>query len=238
MTPPIPPQKSLGLAIVAVYNLLRKFDLELLQYLDINREQLLQVYLSQHTPIEYTSLNKLDREAVDSAMSDMLGYIKVITCVHHQEKQVIHRQRSAESEVIAEMEEAQARTSMTAINDSIKQNAATLPKDNQQLGDAVNKIVDHRDAHVAKRKARQQKAKATTASKRQKTQPVKGAANRKNPPASGRRAGNGKPHAKPPQKPHPTGNDNNSNKKVQWKRTGNPQKRNPKGTHSTQKGKK
>jgi hypothetical protein len=126
---------------------------------------------------------------------------------------------------------------MAAINDSLKQNAAALPKDNQQLGDAVNKIVDARDKQAAKRKAKKQTNQSQPASKRQNTQQTKGAANRKSPPA-GRGGGNGKPNARPPTNPHPHGNSNNTTQRVTWKRQGTNQKRNPKGTQSTPRGKK
>ena len=78
-----PPKPPLQLAIKAIHRVLELLDREMLEYLDINRDILLQTFLSEHRTTPRTELNALDGEAVDCAISITLGYIKAITITHY-----------------------------------------------------------------------------------------------------------------------------------------------------------
>ena len=117
-------------------------DLETLEFLDLNRTACEHIFLGEHSPEDYNSLCTLDRDAIDYALANMLGYIKVITVRYYEHQIDALHKRMAEAAVIAEMEEAKARDAMAAVNASISKVATSLPKDNSTLKDTVIDIVE------------------------------------------------------------------------------------------------
>ena len=147
-----PSKHELDLAITAVYLLTDKFDLELLEYLDINRKQLQELSLTLYKPNELRDYNRIDKNAIYFAIDTMLGYLKVITCVHYKTKKATSQTKSSAARIAAKMEAALAHNAMAAINDCISTQAAALPKNSKSLENTVNEIVDKRENNASKRK--------------------------------------------------------------------------------------
>jgi hypothetical protein len=125
-----------------MYQLICNLDLELLRYLDLNRQACEHIFLGEYHPIDYDTLSPLDQEATDYALDLMLRYIKPITIVYFtQQKEALHK-RNAEAAVIAEIEEAKAKDALAAVDDSIKRNADILPKETKTFKSTVKFIID------------------------------------------------------------------------------------------------
>jgi hypothetical protein len=72
-----PPCNHETLAILAMYQLICNLDLELLRYLDLNRQACEHIFLGEYQTIDYNTLSPLDQEATDYALDLMLRYIKL-----------------------------------------------------------------------------------------------------------------------------------------------------------------
>jgi hypothetical protein len=147
-----PPKTLLQLATLTMFNLFQMLDLETLEYLDINRDTLCKIFLSEHKIVMKRNLNRLDAESVDYALNTSAGYIKTITVFHYKRNGEKERRTAAEAKVKAQMEAARAKNTMAAVNEAISTDCTTLPKDNPTLEKAVLHIVDRREQRKAKKK--------------------------------------------------------------------------------------
>lgn len=161
------PIRPIELAYTAVYKLFGSFDLELLEYLDINRTALEQFFITLYQPAAYTEHTTFDKKAIDYALEQMLSYIKVITCIHYNSKKATILQKTSAATVAARMNARQAETAMSILNECLASQAASVPKNDKTLKDTVLQIVDDREAsqeaNAAKKRSRSPKSHQPTA---------------------------------------------------------------------------
>jgi hypothetical protein len=130
------------LAVVAVRRLLEKIDLELLAYLDINREPLITDFVTVNKPKAYMSLTKTDWDTVDFITTTILGYIKAATCCKHIELSVEQQKRQALAKLVALIESEDAKLAITATDKAMAE--AKVPKDMIALNQAIdNRLMQH-----------------------------------------------------------------------------------------------
>jgi hypothetical protein len=128
--------------VVAVRRLLKKIDLELLAYLDINREPLIADYVTVNKPKAYMSLTETDRETVDFITTTILGYIKAATCCKHIELSAEQQKRQALAKLVALIELEDAKLALTATDKAMAE--AEVPKDMTALNQAIdNRLMQH-----------------------------------------------------------------------------------------------
>ena len=141
------PRSRRDLAKTAVAKLLTTLDFEILEYLDINRTQLIDTFKATHKPFPgYHELSSLDQEAIDHARDLMLVYIKPVTCSHYNKRIAYEIDRAAEAETLADMEKLEAKQAMSAVNDALQKQAASLPRDSKTLEETVNHIIAKRES--------------------------------------------------------------------------------------------
>ena len=135
---------DIEIAITGVYTLLEALDLEVLEYLDINRSKLIEIYTERFKPTPATALKQHSHDIHASAYvtNTMLGYIKATTVSHYKAKITKEQETLARASVAAKIERNQASAAMEATDKAIT--AATLPTSSKTLTDAIHKVIDNR----------------------------------------------------------------------------------------------
>ena len=182
------------LAITADLALLNKLDLDMLKYLDMNRDTLIDNFISAYSPSNYNNLEQHEKDTVDYICNTILSYIKPATCLHSSKKQEQQLETRAEAIVAAEMESDTARQAHAAVDKALRQQ--DMPKDNKSFHNAVVGIIHSvQNKHVQshqKRKAAALNSKNNTNkdNKKARTNNPKARAAGKTPPAASTKGNN------------------------------------------------
>lgn len=131
-----PPATDLTIAVTGVHQLLRLFDLKLLQYLDINRDQLIQSFELRFSPVDDSTLSETDKLAAHHVTETILHYIKAATCTHYDKRAADQITNTAMAKVIAQMEAAAVRKATSAVSEVL--DTAELPSDPKVLRNAIS----------------------------------------------------------------------------------------------------
>jgi hypothetical protein len=149
---------DLELATSAVHQLWNKLDLQMLEYLDINRKVLIENFVSAHKPTDYTKLNEDNKNTVDFVTNTILGYIKPATCLYSLQKSNTAADVTLEAKLIALQTARASNKAQEAVEKVLDQ--ANLPKENTTLEATIVRIFDARA-----NKLLQAQLKKTTATK-------------------------------------------------------------------------
>jgi hypothetical protein len=182
---------DITLATKAVKQLIGHFDLEFLEYLDMNRSNLTEIFDGEYNQIT-PKLSLNDSNTVTHVVTTILGYLKPATCLHYRKRLEENLRAAALANVAAKMEYASATAALQATEKALKTQADDLPKDNKSLRDVVTSVVDqrlktHSQSHPKRRHhpSDTSQPKQETSTKKQKPNP-KAAAVGKNPSHTGR----------------------------------------------------
>jgi hypothetical protein len=147
---PNPPQKpgdgldDVTIATKAVRQLLIHVDLELLEYLDMNRSNLIEIFENEY-PQAIPKLCTYDHDTAASVTKKtILSYLKPATCLHYRKQLETGLKTAALAAVTAKMEHAKATAALAATEAALQKQADALPKDAKTLHDVVIKTVDKR----------------------------------------------------------------------------------------------
>ena len=127
------------LATHATHQLLKRIDLQMLEYLDINRDKLLELFIATHKPGSEANLSEDNKRAIDFAATTMLGYIKPATCLYLKAKDDISTDSKVKATLSANMKARLALRTTAAVNEAITE--ANLPKDDKTFRESVTSIV-------------------------------------------------------------------------------------------------
>jgi hypothetical protein len=129
------------LARYAVRDLIKlTLDLEMLEYLDINRTQLLEIFDASYPP-NPTKLYGADAQAVNATRNLMVTYIKACTVTHYKKAKEIKKHTTAMATVAAKMERATSTAAMASTEEALKKQAPAFPKNPKALADLISKTV-------------------------------------------------------------------------------------------------
>jgi hypothetical protein len=154
---------DIALSTMAVHRLWARLDLEMLEYLDINRDKLIENFEKVYQPGTYESLSIGNQQAVDHATVTMLGYIKPATCLHHKAKVTASDELTMEAKLIASIDAHKAKRAHSEVDKAIDQ--ANLPKDQKTLHDTMIQVIRSEKNRENQKKQKAQK-KSTTGPKK------------------------------------------------------------------------
>jgi hypothetical protein len=154
---------NIDLSTMAVHHLWARLDLEMLKYLDINRDKLTENFKKVYKPGTYESLSIGNQQAVDHVTVTMLGYIKPATCLYHKAKVAASDELTMEARLIASMDAQKAERAHSEVDKAIDQ--ANLPKDQKTLHDTMIQVIRSEKNRENQKKQKAQK-KSTTGSKK------------------------------------------------------------------------
>ena len=107
---------------------LSQLDLEMLEFLDFNRVQLMMYYKSKYPDIlSKNTQSEMDQLAIEHTIRLILTYIKPTICTSCKLLLQADKRQIAEAKVCAEMEADQAGAAMAATQDSHPNRCATPP---------------------------------------------------------------------------------------------------------------
>jgi hypothetical protein len=173
ITAPTTGPSDIALATIAVHRLWPRLDLQMLQYLDINRTQLIKNFTTAHNPGNYTSLSDDEQKTVDFVTTTILGYIKPATCLHHLQKLATTADTTVAAKMTARLDAKFAKQAHAEVDKAIDQ--ARLPKDSKILNAAILQVI--RSEHSRTQQLKQKKAPHTATKAKQtinKKSPKKG----------------------------------------------------------------
>jgi DNA primase len=157
----------LALAKLAVLQVFQRIDLQMLEYLDINRVALVDFYKTNHKPDPNYLTNETNKQAVEYATTTMLSYLKPATCLYSKSKDDTSHGNNVKAQMAALIKANLTTQATTAVHEAIE--AANLPKDDKTLRDAVTSIV----TDLTNKPKQQTKAKSKTAKKSATSPPTK-----------------------------------------------------------------
>jgi hypothetical protein len=202
-----PTPDEITLATHAVFGLLKRIDLQMLEYLDINRTKLLEFFQASHPLGDPTALPEEQKKAIEYATITMLSYIKPATYLFSKGQTDQAEAQKFRASVRAGYEASLTTDSTSAVSEVL--DTAHLPQDNKTLEDAVTPVV-HNVLNQRDQKAQnEQHSRNTDTRGNQKTahfarQDHKKAYKGKNPKAKHPKgSGDRQPR---PAGPHPKGN--------------------------------
>jgi hypothetical protein len=223
-----PTQEATKLAILAVHNLWTRIDLSMLEYLDINRDKLIEVFDECYKPADTNTLSAHDKEAIKFAADTILSYIKPATCLYSQEKMTVATESSVEKTLATTLAARATKRATAAVAAAIDQ--ADVPKDYPTLHKIIQTVIK---SSVKPDKVQNPKLKTTDGNKKQKSKANKkdNKGGKKQTPAKGKKTKakhpGPTPKGKGAQKNKPAGNPKTGNKQQTNKQTG---KQNAAGT--------
>jgi hypothetical protein len=153
-----PSQDRKTLAKYAVYNLLKRIDLDMLKYLDINRDKLLALF----GPSDDTSLQEIDKQAIEYTTNCMMLYIKPATCLHYKTQLALEKAKQSEANIRASYNYNKDFLATSKVNEAIAE--ANTPKETKVLGAVIDTRIT-----AADNKKRQQRQKQKQVAKKQHT---------------------------------------------------------------------
>lgn len=149
---PTTTNSQVNLAIIAVYQVLVKLDLEMLEFLDFNQEKLLEFYKSKFPDMgTANTLSEMDLLAVKYTIDLILTCIKPTICLNFKEIPEEEKQLNVEARLCAEMEANEAEEAMAATNAAIQHDAQHLPRDAISLHNALA-LYERQQARIAQKK--------------------------------------------------------------------------------------
>jgi hypothetical protein len=181
---------DIDIAITGVHTLLSSIDLDVLEYLDVNRDKLHDIFKERFQPTPAADIKHCpDVRASSYVTNTILGYIKSATVAHYNAKTTKNQEVLARACVAAKMEKNQASDAMAATDKAIT--AATLPTSNKTLTDAINHVVDKR-LSKPRTKRPPQRTNTDKANKRRKSNSSNSQATPKQPRAANQQGTNTK----------------------------------------------
>lgn len=129
----------LALAKLAVLQVFQRIDLQMLEYLDINRVALCDFFKTNHKPDPNYLTNETNRQAVEYATTTMMSYLKPATCLYSKNKDNASHDNNIKAQMAALIKANLTTQATTAVNEAIE--AANLPKDDKTLRDAITSVV-------------------------------------------------------------------------------------------------
>jgi hypothetical protein len=166
------------LAIAAVCTVISQLDLEMLEFLDFNRVQLMTHYKSKYpTILSKKEQSEMDQQAIEHTIRLILTYIKPTIYTSWKLKLQADKRQIAEAKVCAEMEADQAKTAMAATQTAIQIDTPHLPHDPKTLRDAMEYIQKKQAKADAKKVIR----KAMKIARREANEPPRNEPPRKKP---------------------------------------------------------
>jgi hypothetical protein len=157
ITPTEASKSDRDLAVVGIRRLLDKLDLDMLEYLDINREPLIKDYETAHQPAKYTTLIEQDKATADYVTDTILGYLKAATCCIHNELSAEQLRAQAKAKIIAKIESTDATLATTATDKAIT--ATDVPKDMTTLKQVITNCIQHSATRPTKAASKKRPAK-------------------------------------------------------------------------------
>ena len=141
------------LARLAVRDLIKlMLDLETLEYLDINRTQLLEVFDASYPP-KATKIYGIDAQAVNFTRNTIMLYLKACTVTHYKRAKPQKTHTTAMATVAAKMERATATAAMSSTTEALKTQAPAFPQNPKALTDLITKTITqelNKNSHKAK----------------------------------------------------------------------------------------
>ena len=184
---------NIALAIAGVHLLIGKLDLDMLQYLDINRSVWLANFKATYSPPKFEDLDAADQETATFVAHTILGYIKQATCKHTAAKTEKEASLKKKAKMTAEIMEFKHKTATHAVSQAIDQ--AAIPKNQKTLEDVIINTVQKKFGDLNKKRAATNKTNNRPPKKPKPNGPPKAKAGQKVPPAAA------KPKAAPTNKP-------------------------------------
>jgi hypothetical protein len=159
--PSDPGPTDVALATIAVHRLWTRLDLQMLQYLDINRKQLIENFESAHKPANFDTLNDGNKKTVEFVTVTILGYIKSTTCLYHLLKTASSVDSTVAATMTARLNAEFAKEAHAEVDKAIDQ--ANLPKDNKTLNTAIRNVFHSETNRLQQQKKQKVQNKSTGA---------------------------------------------------------------------------
>jgi hypothetical protein len=154
---------NISIAKKGIRRVIDLLDKEMLEYLDINRVKLGQVFESTYKDNVIPKLSATDHRTADFVTHTALSYIKAATCAHYKKRVTDTTTSAAMASVAADMERKEATNAMTDVQKAIAAQAELLPKDPKTLKDFITRTVDslHKERETREQSERKRPSKAT-----------------------------------------------------------------------------
>ena len=191
----------------------------MLEYLDINRDKLVELFEEAYDLKSIPKLSKEDNLTAVFVAKSIISYVKAATCLYYKNKTAAEDRSTAATVIAAKMEKAKASKAMAAVQQAITNQTDDIPKDMKTLKDVINRAIDSRN-NEKKRPA--DKPAATPQSKKKRIPPKDKAAEKT--PTVSKPKGQGQA-AKPKANP---GTDKKTNQQKQPKQGATTQQKQPK----------